>query len=58
LENNILVPRVMKTVVGFNPLVTMILLLAGGKLFGIAGAFFAIPSAIVGQILLEHILDL
>ncbi len=58
LENNILVPRVMRTVVGFNPLVTMILLLAGGRLFGIAGAFFAIPTAIVGQLLLEHFLDL
>jgi len=57
LENNILVPRVMKSVVGFNPLVTMILLLAGGRLFGIAGAFFAIPTAIVGQTLLKHFLD-
>ncbi|MEA2020261.1 MAG: AI-2E family transporter [Patescibacteria group bacterium] len=58
LENHVIVPRVMKSVVGFNPLVTMILLLAGGKLFGIVGAFFAIPTALVVEILLKHFLDL
>ncbi len=58
LENHVIVPRVMKSVVGFNPLVTMILLLAGGRLFGIVGAFFAIPTALVAQILLGHFLDL
>ncbi len=47
LENQLIVPKVMQKVVGLNPLVTMIAILAGAKLFGVLGALIAIPLTLV-----------
>lgn len=46
LENQVIVPVVMKKVVGVPPLVTLIALMIGGKLAGITGAILAIPIAV------------
>ena len=43
LENNLIVPRVMKKTIGFNPLVTILLIAAGARLAGIGGALLALP---------------
>lgn len=43
LENNIIVPRIMRQTVGFNPLVTILLIAAGAKLGGVIGAILALP---------------
>ncbi len=43
LENNIIVPRIMKKTVGFNPLVTILLIASGAKLGGVVGAILALP---------------
>jgi len=43
LENNLIVPMVMKKAVGLNPIVTLTVLIIGGQLSGIAGALLAIP---------------
>lgn len=56
LENNFVVPRVMQKAVGFNPLVTLIILLVGGKLFGIVGVILAVPTTLVGAILFRYFL--
>lgn len=53
-ENNIIVPRVMERAVGFDPLLTMGAILVGGKLFGLSGAFLAVPVTTVIIILLKH----
>lgn len=47
LENHLIVPKVMQRTVGVNPLVTIIVLMIGGKLLGLMGAILAIPIAIV-----------
>jgi len=47
LENNFIVPKVMQKAVGFNPLITMLVLLIGGKLFGLTGMLLAIPMTLV-----------
>jgi hypothetical protein len=49
LENNLLVPRIMKHSVGVNPLVTLLALTAFSLLFGLPGALIAIPVAAVLQ---------
>lgn len=49
IENNLLVPLVMKRSVGFPPLLTILILLVGGRLAGIAGAVLSIPIALVVQ---------
>ena len=43
LENNILVPIIMKKEVGLNPIVIIVAMLVGGKFFGILGIILAIP---------------
>lgn len=43
LENNLVVPKIMGRSTGLNPLVVILVILAGGKLGGIAGALLAVP---------------
>ena len=43
LENNLLVPRIMKRAVGLNPVVVIIGVIVGGNLLGIAGALLSVP---------------
>jgi predicted PurR-regulated permease PerM len=54
LENNLLVPRVMRKAVGVNPFVSLLAIFAFSSLFGIAGALMAIPIAAIIQILLNR----
>jgi predicted PurR-regulated permease PerM len=54
LENNLLVPRVMRKAVGVNPFVTLLAFFAFSSLFGIAGALMAIPMAAIIQLLLDR----
>ena len=55
LENNLLVPKVMQKVSGFSPLVILIAVLAGGKVFGIIGAVVAIPIFMILVIIAKHL---
>jgi predicted PurR-regulated permease PerM len=43
LENNFIVPKVMKETVGINPIITILLIVSGAKLGGVIGAVIAIP---------------
>jgi predicted PurR-regulated permease PerM len=54
LENNLLVPRIMRRAVGVNPFVTLLALFAFSTLLGIPGALMAIPMAAIIQLLLDH----
>lgn len=55
LENSIFVPRVMKKIVGVNPLISILSLAIGLKLAGIGGAVLAIPTFIVIQVIVGEI---
>lgn len=56
LENNLIVPYVMKKAVGLNPIVTLIALIIGGKIGGVLGVFLAIPATLfIETILIETI---
>jgi predicted PurR-regulated permease PerM len=46
-EGNLIVPKVMKTNVNINPLVSILGILIGAKLFGVIGALLAVPIFIV-----------
>jgi len=54
LENNFLVPRIMRKAVGVNPFVSLLAIFAFSSFFGIAGALMAIPIAAIIQLLLDH----
>lgn len=56
LENSYLVPRVMRDAIGIRPLVTLLVLLGFGAVFGVLGALIALPLAAVLQLLLDRYL--
>lgn len=54
LENNLIVPLVMKKAVNLNPLVTLLSLLIGGNIAGVLGVLLAVPiTLIIETILME-----
>lgn len=57
LENNLIVPQVMKRAVGLNPLVVILAIAMGSRLLGIAGALLAVPIAVVLQILVTEVIE-
>ncbi len=54
LENQLLVPRIMKKAVGVNPFVSLLSIFAFSSLFGIAGALMAIPIAAMLQLIFDR----
>ena len=55
LENNLIVPFVMKKAVGIHPITTLIALIIGGKLAGILGVILAIPTTIFLETILIEV---
>jgi len=47
LENNLIVPLVMKKAVGLNPIITLMALIIGGKLAGVLGVLLSVPVVVV-----------
>ena len=58
LESNLVVPKVMEKAVGFSPIVTLIAILVGGKLFGILGALLSIPATLMGYLVIRSLLEI
>lgn len=54
LENNLIVPGVMKYSVKLSPLVVIVLILTGGELFGVMGAILAVPLGTVAKIIFSN----
>jgi hypothetical protein len=54
VENNLLVPRIMRQSVGVNPIVTLLALAAFTSLLGLPGALLAVPIAAIIQLLLNQ----
>ncbi len=53
LENHVLVPNIMKKATGLNPLVTILAVLLGGRLAGVAGVILSVPVATMISIFLS-----
>lgn len=56
-EGNVVVPQVMKRVVGLNPIAVILALLIGAKLAGVLGAILSIPVATVVGLFIRDIMD-
>jgi len=54
VENNFLVPKVMKNAIGVNPVVTLFSLAIGFKLAGAAGALLAIPTYLTIEVVIRE----
>ncbi len=57
LENHVLVPNIMKKAVGLNPIITILALLIGVEIAGIAGALLAIPIATILGVVVEDLYE-
>lgn len=54
LENNLIVPWIMRRAVGLDPIITLIALIIGGKIGGVLGVLLAIPLLLfVGTFAME-----
>lgn len=58
LENHIIVPLVMRRVVGLNPIITLIALIVGGKLAGVMGVFLSVPTTLFLETILIEVLKM
>ncbi len=54
-ENHLVVPLVMKKVVGLHPILTLLIFIVGGRYAGILGMLFAIPLALVIETIVVEI---
>lgn len=55
LENNIIVPVIMKKAVGINPIISLIVLIIGGRLGGILGVLLSIPLSLIAETIFEEL---
>ena len=55
IDNNILVPRIVSKKVQINALISIIIVLLGGALWGIAGMFLSIPFIGVLKIIFDRV---
>ena len=58
IDNNILVPRIVSSKVQINALFSIIVVLVGGALWGVAGMFLSIPAVAILKIIFDRIDDL
>ena len=54
VEGNVLFPKIMEKTVGINPLISIIALLVGFKVAGIAGVFLSIPAVIIISVFVKE----
>ena len=54
IENDWLVPRLMKETVGLDPLITIIAILAGSRIGGMVGTILAIPTVAIVMIIYQR----
>ncbi len=55
LENNLVVPLIMKRAVGLHPVITLVALVIGATYGGIVGAIIAIPITLVVEIFINEL---
>lgn len=56
LENNLIVPMIMKRAVGLNPILTLLALLIGGRFGGVLGVLLAIPMLLFIETIMQEYL--
>jgi predicted PurR-regulated permease PerM len=58
IDNNIIVPRIVSSKVEVNALISLIVVLLGGSLWGMAGMFLSIPFVAILKIIFDRIDEL
>jgi predicted PurR-regulated permease PerM len=55
IDNNYIIPKVVSSKVQINALVSIVVVLAGGALWGIPGMFLSIPLTAVIKVIFDHV---
>lgn len=55
LQHSVLMPKIMKSIAGVNPLISILSLMIGLQLAGVGGALLAIPTYIVLEVIITDI---
>lgn len=55
IDNNFIIPKIVGSKVRINALVSIIVVIAGGALWGIAGMFLAIPITAILKVIFDHV---
>lgn len=55
IDSNVFIPKVMGAAINLHPVIILFSLLVGGKLFGVLGMIFAVPTTAFFKISFEHI---
>jgi len=55
LENSMIVPKIMKETCNINPVITILLLMVGARLGGVAGAILAVPIYMTVEVIINVI---
>jgi len=58
IDNHILIPRIVSSKVQINALITIVVVLLGGALWGVSGMFLSIPFVAILKIIFDRIDDL
>ncbi|MEO6132674.1 MAG: AI-2E family transporter [Saprospiraceae bacterium] len=58
IDNNFLMPKIVGSKVRINALVAIVVVIAGGAFWGIAGMFLAIPITAILKVIFDHIEEL
>lgn len=55
IDNNFIIPKVVASKVRINALISIIVVIAGGALWGISGMFLSIPLTAIIKVIFDHI---
>lgn len=55
IDNNFIIPKIVASKVRLNALISIIAVIAGGALWGIAGMFLAIPLTAIIKVIFDHV---
>lgn len=55
IDNNFLVPKIVASKVRVNALVSIVVVLIGGALWGVAGMFLSIPLTAIAKVTFDHV---
>jgi predicted PurR-regulated permease PerM len=54
LESNFIVPRVMGKAIGLSPVLVILAIIVGAKIFGLLGAIIALPAAAIISVIVQE----
>jgi len=57
MENHLIVPKVMQKMIGLNPIVIILVILIGAKLYGFLGILVAVPTAAALSVIVKDVFE-